>query len=551
MGSIEPVQDALNVLIIGAGPVGLALGLDLGRRGIRSTIIERKPGTATEIEAKASVLNERTMEYCRLLGVRDEVANAGYPQDLPGDTVYCTSINGRLIGRLEMPSYQERDLPEESSEMLQRCPQCWFDPVLARAIERQGMATLRYGLELVDCKQDQSGVTCVVKLVEGGEEEEIRAQYVAACDGPSSKARKALGIPFNGKDLGHTLSAVVEIEDLWRYCAFGEPKAERYMFIGPDGTWGNFTTVDGGNLWRFSVVGMEGKIGDIKSYDISPLVRKALGRDDIPFTIRRVLQWRRSQYTADQYNAGRIFLCGDAAHTMSPTGGHGLNTGLGDASDLSWILQALLEGWGGQHLLHAYQTERRHIAIRNGQGSTKNFGIWKEDKGRDKVLEDGPEADEQRKAIGERMAATMRQEFQSIGLALGYDYASSPLVVPDGTPAPPNEPELYIPTSRPGHRAPHIWLEEGRATIDLFGKGFVLLSFGPEAPDAQGIIKAARRVGLPLDCVSIEHEKAAALYQRKLVLVRPDGMVAWRGDTLPENVESLLDRVRGAETIAI
>lgn len=544
MGSVE----TLDVLIVGGGPVGLALALDLGRRGVRSTIVERKSGTGTELQAKASVIDERTMEFCRLLGVRDDVANAGYPSDLPGDTVFCTALNGgKYIGRLEMASAQGRECPAQSAEMLRRCPQIWFDPVLARAVVRQGMADIRYGIELVGCEQDDAGVTCRLKHVDDGSAEQLRARYVIACDGPSSVVRKALGISFEGKSLGYAISAIVRV-DFSSYNAFGA--AERYMFIGPDGTWGNFTTIDGRSLWRFSVVGGDEKT-DLATFDMHVLLRKALGRDDIEYEIIKVVQWRRSQFTAEKYHQDRIFLAGDAAHTMSPTGGHGLNTGIGDVMGLSWVLQALLEGWGGPGLVEGYTPERRPIALRNGAGSTRNFSIWVDRNGRDKVLDNGWEADEQRRVLGENMAANMRQEVQCLGLALGYNYADSPLIVPDSSAAPAEDHDTYIQTARPGHRAPHCWLGDGRSIIDLFGGGFVLLRFGTEGEgDDERIADAAQKVRLPLETAILTDPQAAKLYERRLVLVRPDGMVAWRGDVLPENVEALLDRVRGVSAAA-
>ncbi|RDW58254.1 2,4-dichlorophenol 6-monooxygenase [Coleophoma cylindrospora] len=541
MGSIAE-ENVLDVLIVGGGPVGLALALDLGRRGIRSTVIERAAGTGTVLLAKASVINERTMEYCRLLGIRDEVANSGYPDDLSGDTVYCTALNGKYIGRLEMESAQDRDLPAQSSEILRRCPQFLFDTIFARAVVRQGMTDLRYGAELVAIEQDEAGVTCSVKHFESGKEVKIQARYVAACDGPASLVRKALDIPFEGRNLGYAISAIVRV-DMAKYQGFNR-MAERFMFISPEGTWGNFTTIDGKLLWRFSVVGGQERT-DLTTLDMDVLLRKAFGHDDVEYEILRVDQWRRSQFTAERYWKGRIFLAGDSAHTMSPTGGHGLNTGLGDVSDLSWILQATLNGWGGPGLFKAYNTERRPIAIRNGTGSTKNYAIWTEKQGRDKVLEDGPEADEQRRILGESMAASMRPEFQAVGLSLGYDYASSPIVVPDGSSAPLNEPDIYIQTARPGHRAPHYWLKDGKSTIDLYGGGFVLLSFSTENPKYQRMIDAAKEVRLPLECITIPEPELVKLYKNRMVLVRPDGMVAWRGDSLPDDVETLLDHVRG------
>ncbi|KAJ5751812.1 Monooxygenase FAD-binding [Penicillium odoratum] len=542
MGSVETV----DILIVGAGPVGLTLALDLGRRGIRSTIVERDASTESELHAKASVIDERTMEFCRLLGIRDDVAHAGYPDDLPGDTVFCTAMNGHFIGRLVMPSAATREVPKQSAEVLRRCPQIWFDPVIARAVQRQGMAEIRYSTELVRCDQDADGVVCHLRRVSDNASDAVRARYVVACDGASSIVRKSLGISFDGKDLGYAISSIVRVH-LQKHHNW--IPAERFMFIGPDGTWGNFTTIDGRALWRFSVVGGKEK-KDLSTFDIDGLLRKALGRDDVEYEVIKTVQWRRSQYTAEKYHQGRIFLAGDAAHTMSPTGGHGLNTGVGDVMGLSWVLQSLLEGWGGPGLVDAYTTERRPVALRNGAGSTRNFSIWINSNGRDRVLDSGPEADEQRQALGENMAANMRQEFQSLGLALGYNYSESPLIVPDGSPAPLDDPEIYIQTARPGHRAPHYWLSEGRSTIDLFGGGFVLLCFGDETEGDAEIEVLAKKLSIPFETASIKNSDVAKLYDRRLVLVRPDGMVAWRGDVLPEDVQGLLNQVRGVSALA-
>lgn len=321
MGSIEsPPSTVLDVVIVGAGPVGLALALDLGKRGIHTTVFERKPATSSQIEAKASVINERTMEYLRRLGCAHEVADSGYPHDLPGDTVFCTALHDKYIGRLEMASANERELPEQSTEMLQRCPQCWFDPILARAVVRQKMTDMRYGMEAFGCTQDEEVVTLTVKNVGTGATEEVKTKYLVACDGPGSTIRKSLNITFQGKDLGLMLSSIIEI-DINSNPPFGRA-AERYMFVGPEGTWSNFTTIDGDRLWRFAVAGVKERI-DPTTFDIKPYVKKALGRDDVEFEVKHVLQWRRSQFLADRYNSGRIFLAGDSAHTMSPTGGHG------------------------------------------------------------------------------------------------------------------------------------------------------------------------------------------------------------------------------------
>lgn len=524
--------------------IGLALALDLGKRGLRSTIIERSLDTSTEFLAKADFLNERSMEFCRWLGLRDEVANVGFPEDVTRDTVFCTSLNGHFIGRLPMPSLKKRQLPPQCREMHRRCPQFWFDPMIARAVIRQGTCNIRYGYEFVRCEQDDHGVTCEVIRHSDKQVETIRAKYLVACDGLASSVCKAVDIERSGEELGYSASVVVETHNLWDYHPFGQ--CERYMFVSPQGVWSNLTAIDGNSLYRLTLVGLEEKL-DLAKIDMHAIVRKALGRDDIAFELKKVLLWRRSRVTAETFSKGRVLLAGDSAHTMSPTGGHGLNTGLGDVMDLGWILQALVEGWGGSGLLEAYTAERRPVAIRNGMSSSQNYAIWVERKGRERVLEQGAEADEQRRILGERMADSLEQEFRSLGIAMGYNYADSPIIVPDGTQAPVDEPSVYVQTARPGHRAPHCWLDDGRSIIDLFGARFVLLDFGAKTLQHDKVSSIAKEIGLPLKLVRVWNKEAAKLYGRKLVLVRPDGMVAWRGDNLPLDVRGLLDQVRGAK----
>jgi hypothetical protein len=269
-----------------------------------------------------------------------------------------------------------------------------------------------------------------------------------------------------------------------------------------------------------------------------------MGNDRGEWTVRRVMPWRRSQFTADRYVNGRIALAGDAAHTTSPTGGHGLNTGIGDISDLGWMLDALLRGWGGDQLLAAYNAERRPVAIRNGTSSTRNYGAWVQAVGRDLVLDDTPAGEAQRRAVGDQMNAMLASEWHSFGVAMGYRYDASPIVIPDGVPPTPDEPGDYVQTARPGHRAPHAWLADGRSTIDLFGDGFTLLRLG-FVGDVTPLTAAAADRGVPLRVVVVDDPAIARLYERRLVLVRPDGMVAWRADSLPDNVSALLSTVTG------
>jgi 2-polyprenyl-6-methoxyphenol hydroxylase-like FAD-dependent oxidoreductase len=529
------------VLIVGGGPVGLALALDLAVRGVRSTLVERDEGTAVELLAKAGTLNERTMEYLRRLGISGAVADVGFPDDHPRDTVYCTALNGFVLGRDYRPSTKDRAPAPESPEILRKCPQFHFDPLLARAVREHGLTEFMYGTSWLAGTQDAGGVTSTLAAGADQQAVTVRSKYLVACDGAGSAIRRAAGIGFEGQQLDYSVSAMIEAEHLEQYHPLG--RAERYMFIGTEGTWANLTAVDGRTLWRLTLVGSEERLAP-ELLDFDAVMRRAMGSDRGDWKVRRVMPWRRSQFTADRFNAGRILLAGDAAHTTSPTGGHGLNTGLGDVSDLGWMLDALLRGWGGDQLLTAYTAERRPVAIRNGTSSTKNYGAWVQAVGRDLVLDDTPAGEAQRRAAGEQMNASLAQEWHSFGVAMGYRYDGSPVIVPDGTPPTPDDPGEYVPTARPGHRAPHAWLEDGVSTLDRFGDGFTLLTLGFPG-DVAPLEAAAAGRGVPLRVVAVHDPAVARLYERQLVLVRPDGMVAWRADTRPEHPSALLATVTG------
>jgi 2-polyprenyl-6-methoxyphenol hydroxylase-like FAD-dependent oxidoreductase len=541
-GAQAAAQAETPVLIVGGGPVGLALALDLGYRGIPSMLAERDPGTATVLLAKANGLHERTMEMCRRWGIADQVAAVGFPADHPGDTVYATALFGHLIGRTEIPATQDRPTPDSTPEKRQRCPQYEFDPLLARAVQKRGHTDLRYGHSLDRLQQDPDGVTAVLR--DGSRQPvQVRARYVVGCDGAGSEVRRQLGVPFEGTLLDYSVSAMVRVPQMVIPAA--TRGGERYILIGPDGAWCVFTSVDGRTIWRITLVGSQERL-NLDDIDMRAAIRWAIGRDDVDFEVLRIVPWRRSQCSATIYRQGRVLLAGDAAHTTSPTGGHGLNTGIGDVSDLGWMLAALVEGWGGDGLLAAYDLERRPVAIRNASSSTANYQGWVDNRGYQDVLRDDSAGEECRRQIGDRLATSLHQEWNSLGIDLGYRYDASPIIVPDGTPPTPDDPSDYVPTSRPGHRAPHAWLADGRSTLDLFGPGFTLLRLGETDADAAPLLEAALERGLPMRLADIDEPAVVKLYQRRLVLVRPDGHVAWLADAPPPEPLALVDIIRGA-----
>ncbi len=241
-----------------------------------------------------------------------------------------------------------------------------------------------------------------------------------------------------------------------------------------------------------------------------------------------------------------MFLAGDSVHVMSPTGGFGMNTGIQDAVDLSWKLDAALAGWGGPKLLDSYEVERRPVAVRNVAQATANLGRMRSPQRNDALLADTPEGAKERAEVGRRFSEAMRHEWYTLGIHLGYRYDDSPICWSDGTNPPPLEAMTYTQTARPGARAPHVWLKDGRSTLDLFGRGFVLLRIGGGAPAGDALVHAAMQRGVPMTQLALDEPEVARVYERRLVLVRPDGHVAWRDDALPADPLRLIDCMRGA-----
>jgi hypothetical protein len=321
-------------------------------------------------------------------------------------------------------------------------------------------------------------------------------------------------------------------------------KGYRYIFIGPEGTWCTLVAIDGYDRFRFSIIGNEIK-ETLTAEQVSDLIVRAMGRK-FDFEIQTIVPWVRRELVADSYGAGRAFIAGDAAHLNSPTGAFGMNTGMQDAVDLGWKLWATLGGWGGPELLASYEVERRPVALRNVEEASANLrrmlsprlGVP------DLLFTPGPNGDAVRRSFGEAFTQQMKHEWFTLSIHLGYRYDGSPVIVPDGTPAPDEPPMTYTQTARPGSRAPHVWIEPGRSTLDLFGRGYVLLRFDENA-EVSAIEDAAARRGVPLEVIALANADARRLYVNKLVLVRPDGFVAWRGDAIGADADTIMEIVTG------
>jgi 2-polyprenyl-6-methoxyphenol hydroxylase-like FAD-dependent oxidoreductase len=542
------MNDHTPVLIVGAGPVGLALAGDLGWRGVPCTLVEQGDGAIEQ--PKMDLIGVRTMEFCRRWGIADWVRDAPYPGDYPQDYVFVTSLNGYELGREPFPGRAFEACPPQSPQKRERVPQDMFDPILKRFATGFPTLDLQYGTALVAFEEASGGVRATVRDARTGATRVITADYLIGTDGGASLVREAAGIGMSGNPaLTYTTNVLFRCVDFPSQHRMG--RAYRFIFIGPEGTWLTIVAIDGADRFRMSIVGTPDKVNHTEA-DIRAALARAMGRD-FDFEILSIMRWVRRELVADSYGTSRVFIAGDAAHLMSPTGALGMNTGIQDAVDLGWKLAAVLQGWGGADLLASYGAERRPVALRNVAASTENLGRMlstRERRPPAEVFEHGPQADAVRRDYGAWFTQTMRHEWFMNGFHLGYRYDDSPIVWPDGTPPPPLETSTYTQTARPGARAPHVWLAPGRSTLDLFGRGFVLLRLGTAAPSGEGMARAASEAGLPIQIVALEQPDVLQAYQRRLVLVRPDGQVAFRADVEPDDARAVIDVVRGVRSAA-
>jgi 2-polyprenyl-6-methoxyphenol hydroxylase-like FAD-dependent oxidoreductase len=527
------------VLIVGGGPVGLALSIDLSWRGIRHVLVERDVRAARADHSRMDQVGVRSMEHFRRLGIAAEIEAAGFPRDLRRDCVFATGVLGLELAREPFEADATRATPPFSPQKHELCPQNFFDPVLQAVAARSRVADIRYGTNLVGLEECDGHVSC--ELISAGQTHVLNAEFVAGCDGSGGSVAGILGVA-SGKKTTLARSTNIFFQSAELRKRIPPPGAYRYILIGADGVWASMVNIDGRETWRLQVLG-DNERRDLSEVQVRAMVERAIGAE-VEFRLTSVVPWNRRELVADRFVVGRCFLLGDAAHQFSPTGGYGMNTGLGDAFNLAWKLAAVLEGWGGPRLLSSYESERRPVAIRNAAQATSNFERMRSLDPR-AAFEDG--SAEALQGMGGALMERMHEEWESMGIHLGYSYGGSPIVIDeDGSLA--HAPAAdYEQTSRPGARAPHIWLPDGRSTLDLFGHGFVLLNRG-EA-DTSSLTAAAGRAGLPLRCETITDPAACRLYRRKLVLVRPDGHVALACDRLPLGAEAVIDRIRGGTPV--
>lgn len=556
----KPILE-VPVLIAGGGPVGLALAADLGWRGTECLLVEKHDGVNDH--PRATLLGARSMEYYRRWGLADKVVAAGLPLDYPIHIIFATHLRGHELHRAKFTSMGEfmshRPGLEELVPDAKYSPyfktqigQQALEPVVREFAQAQPGVSLRYGWELTDYTQDQDGVTATLRERKTGQTQTVRAKYLVGCDGGKSTVRTKLGIEYFGRGAMRP-----NVSFFFRSASFLEThalgKGTLYFLFNPR-SFGVFTAINGKDLWNYQHYFLDASVAT-RDIDPQAAIWEAMGKP-FDFELLRVTHWHHHQSVAERYSQNRVFLAGDAAHLFCPTGGVGMNTGIGDAINLSWKLNAVLSGWAPETLLDSYEVERQRVAVRNSTEAASNADRIDATMRTTpaNIDDDDAAGEEARQGMSDRVRKLARQ-FNASGLQLGHRYDNSPICIPDGTPAPPDDPNSYVPVARPGSRTPHLWLDDGRSTLDLFnGKDFTLLRLGSDAPQGAALLEIAQSRGIPLVSHHVEQRDVCALYAAKLVLVRPDGYVAWRGDSLPDNgsdLNALLGRLVGEEVVAV
>ncbi|MDM0065027.1 FAD-dependent monooxygenase [Variovorax sp. J31P207] len=531
-----------QVLIVGAGPAGLALAIELGQRDIPCLLIERNDRVGYAPRAKTT--NVRTREHMRRWGIADALRAASpLGLDYPSNVVFCTRLNGPRLASIENAMYCAPGKNPLYSEHAQWIPQYSVEEVMRAHVQTLPSVELRFSCELALFEQADAGVVAQVKDLENGGSFEVACRYLVGADGARSTVRAAIGARLEGSyGLSRNYNVVFRAPGLAQAHRHGpaimywQINGDVPSLIGP---------MDSGDKWFFMPTQLrEGQ--KLSAEDAPDLIRRATGLDALEVEVLSTDEWVASRLIADKYADRRVFLVGDACHLHPPFGGYGMNMGVADGVDLGWKIAAVLQGWGAPALLDSYEKERRPVHDMVMDEAVANHSVlgnqlWQEG------LEDATEAGEQmRREVGMRIQVAKLREFNTLGVVLGYRYEGSPVIVPDGSEAPVFDFLNYIPSARPGALAPHAWLHDGSSLYDHFGQGFTLLA--SHDADAAGLTQAqeaARAAGIPLTVIQPQERVLKQLYGARYTLIRPDQHVAWRADTWPADGGALLKHITG------
>jgi 2-polyprenyl-6-methoxyphenol hydroxylase-like FAD-dependent oxidoreductase len=546
-----PEMTESDVLIVGAGPVGLTLAIDLAWRGIDVTVVETRARAAPP-EPKCNHVAARTMETFRRLGVAQKVRNAGLPADYPHDVVYRTTFTGAELTRIPIPCRRDRfttrDGPDcnwPTPEPPHRINQIFLEPILFEHAAAQPRIHIINRTSVEDVVVEDTSADVGLRDLETGAVRRLSCRYLIGCDGARSVVRKAIGAELAGDAVVQRVqSTYIRAPDL-----IDRQHYERAWGTGVINPrrGGMVYAIDGRERWLVHNYLKPGEL-DFDAVDRDACIRTILGVGaDFQYVMISKEDWYGRRLIADKFRDRCAFIAGDAAHIWVPYAGYGMNAGIADAMNLSWLLSAHLNGWAPSTILDAYEAERWPItsqvsrfAMSHAEAEIRRRGAVP-----DEIEDAGPGGEVARREVGRLAYEINVQQYACAGLNFGTYYDRSPIIAYDGAEPPAYTMSSYTPSTVPGCRTPHLWREDGSSLYDAMGPEFTLLRFD-SAVDVAALEAAARNRGVPLKVLDIERPTAAIFYGGGLVLSRPDQHVAWRGDRLPADSLALIDRVRGA-----
>jgi 2-polyprenyl-6-methoxyphenol hydroxylase-like FAD-dependent oxidoreductase len=540
-----------SVAIVGGGPVGLCLALDLAWRGIDCVVAEqRRAGELPSV--KCNHVSSRTMETFRRLGFVRQVRAAGLPDDYPNDVVFRTRATGYELARIHIPCrltrYTDTSGPDgwwPTPEPAHRINQIFLEPILfQRATETPGVTVLNR-TRVEGFAQDGDGVIATARDLDSEEPVRIRARYLVGCDGGRSAVRRAIGARLVGDEvIQRVQSSYIRAPELIHLVT--KPDAWMSYLYNPERA-GNLVAIDGRETWLVHNYLLAGE-ATFESVDRDRCIRTLLGvGPEFQYEVLAKEDWIGRRLVADRFRDRRMFICGDAAHLWVPYAGYGMNAGIADAVNLSWMLAARLKGWAPEQILDAHERERQPIteqvsrfAMRHAENAIRQRTHVPRE-----VEDDSPQGAGARAALGQAAYDLNVQQFGCAGLNYGYFYDRSPLIAYDEEAAPSYTMYAYSPSTVPGCRTPHFWLGNGRSLYDAMGPDYTLLRFHP-AEDVAALRVAADKANMPLTVLDVAAGAAPAVYRHRLLLSRPDQHVAWRADNVPADPGQLVNRLRGA-----
>jgi 2-polyprenyl-6-methoxyphenol hydroxylase-like FAD-dependent oxidoreductase len=526
--AVETLPAHTPVLIVGGGPVGLSCAVELAHHGVKSLVLERRP-EVSHLRPRAKTTSARTMELFRRWGVAGQIRrHAGLPVEWSHTAVFCTALTGREITRITGCFGLDLTGTALVAEAGQQVAQPIVEEVLREKLTASELAGLALGVQGVAAGQgDAGGWVDVVDWT--GASRRVAADWVIGCEGARSLVRDALRSNYDVVDGGRpNFSIVFRAPGLAGRVPHGPAVHYWVLSAVQPGLVGRFDLID---RWWCSANGVDPEMQQVNPEEI---VRNLVGAD-VEVEILSTDAWQARIALADRWRNGRLLIAGDAAHQNPPWGGHGFNTGIGDAVNLGWKLAAVINRWAPADLLDTYELERRPVAQRTIAEAVRNMSNLAPELAAVLRADSDEQFEASREAAADAIRRTKDSEFHSLGLTLGYRYDHSPIIV-GARPASQETNGTYIPNAAPGGRLPHFHLD-GESLYDRLGQEFSLVG-DLSRPAAHAFAKAAAAVGVPMDAVDVDPSDCAAHFDAGLVLVRPDQHVAWSGDNVddPEQI---------------